>query len=35
VLRSAGVQTTYKRAAAGHDSMRAISPEDVLEALPA
>jgi heptosyltransferase-1 len=35
VLRSAGVETTYKRAADGHDSMRAISPEDVLEALPA
>jgi len=35
VLRSAGVATTYKRAAGGHDSMRAISPEDVLEALPA
>jgi heptosyltransferase-1 len=35
VLRSTGVATTYKRAAATHDSMRAISPEDVLEALPA
>jgi heptosyltransferase I len=35
VLRSAGVVTTYKRAAFAHDSMRAISPEDVLEALPA
>ena len=35
VLRSAGVSTTYKRAAFAHDSMRAISPEDVLEALPA
>lgn len=35
VLRSAGVATTYKRATGAHDSMRAISPEDVLEALPA
>jgi heptosyltransferase-1 len=35
VLRSAGVATTYKRAADTHDSMRAISPEEVLEALPA
>lgn len=35
VLRSAGVTTTYKRAAGAHDSMRAISPEDVLEAMPA
>jgi heptosyltransferase-1 len=35
VLRSAGVSTTYKRAEGTHDSMRAISPEDVLEALPA
>jgi len=35
VLRSASVETTYKRAAGTHDSMRAISPEDVLEALPA
>jgi heptosyltransferase-1 len=35
VLRPAGVATTYKRAAATHDSMRAISPDDVLEALPA
>ncbi len=35
VLRSAGVATTYKRAAETHDSMRAISPKDVLEALPA
>jgi heptosyltransferase-1 len=35
VLRSAGVATTYKRAAETHDSMRAISPDDVLEALPA
>ena len=35
VLRSTGVTTTYKRAAETHDSMRAISPEDVLEALPA
>jgi len=34
VLRSAGVATTYKRAAS-NDSMRAISPADVLEALPA
>jgi heptosyltransferase-1 len=35
VLRSAGVTTTYKRAAETHASMRAISPQDVLEALPA
>lgn len=35
VLRSAHVVTTYKRASRGHDSMRAISPADVLEALPA
>jgi heptosyltransferase-1 len=35
VLRSAGVATTYKRATDSHDSMRAISPDDVLEALPA
>jgi heptosyltransferase I len=35
VLRSEGVATTYKRATGAHDSMRAISPEDVLEALPA
>jgi heptosyltransferase-1 len=35
VLRSAGVVTTYKRVALAHDSMRAISPDDVLEALPA
>jgi heptosyltransferase-1 len=35
VLRSAGVATTYKRAVGAHDSMRAISPDDVLEALPA
>jgi heptosyltransferase I len=35
VLRSAGVETTYKRAVLAHDSMRAISPDDVLEALPA
>ena len=35
VLRSLGVATTYKRATGAHDSMRAISPEDVLEALPA
>jgi heptosyltransferase-1 len=35
VLRSEGVATTYKRLAGTHDSMRAISPEDVLEALPA
>lgn len=35
VLRSAGVSTTYKRTDATHDSMRAISAEDVLEALPA
>ncbi len=35
VLRSAGVATTYKRATETHDSMRAISPDDVLEALPA
>jgi heptosyltransferase-1 len=35
VLRSAGAATTYKRAGETHDSMRAISPEDVLEALPA
>jgi len=35
VLRSAGVATTYKRGEEAHDSMRAISPKDVLEALPA
>jgi heptosyltransferase-1 len=35
VLRSAGVSTTYKRAEGTHDSMRAISPQEVLEALPA
>lgn len=35
VLRSGGVATSYKRADATHDSMRAISPEEVLEALPA
>ena len=35
VLRSAGVATTYKRVTGTHDSMRAISPDDVLEALPA
>jgi heptosyltransferase-1 len=35
VLRSAGVSTTYKRTAETHDSMRSISPQDVLEALPA
>lgn len=35
VLRSNGVATTYKRGAETHDSMRAISPQDVLEALPA
>jgi heptosyltransferase-1 len=35
VLRSSGVATTYKRDAETHDSMRAISPQDVLEALPA
>ncbi|HTB13825.1 MAG TPA: glycosyltransferase family 9 protein [Bryobacteraceae bacterium] len=35
VLRSAGVATTYKRAVDAHHSMRAISPDDVLEALPA
>ena len=35
VLRSAGVSTTYKRTQSTHDSMRTISPEDVLEALPA
>jgi heptosyltransferase I len=35
VLRSSNVETTYKRAAETHDSMRAISPDDVLEALPA
>lgn len=35
VLRSAGVATTYKRAGATHESMRAISPQDVLEALTA
>jgi len=35
VLRSTDAATTYKRAAETHDSMRAISPEDVLEALPA
>jgi heptosyltransferase-1 len=35
VLRSAGVSTTYKRATETHASMRSISPQDVLEALPA
>jgi heptosyltransferase-1 len=35
VLRSPGVTTTYKRSAETHESMRAISPQDVLEALPA
>jgi len=35
VLRRADVATTYKRAAETHESMRAISPQDVLEALPA
>jgi len=35
VLRSSGVETTYKRGAETHESMRAISPEQVLEALPA
>jgi heptosyltransferase-1 len=35
VLRSTSVATTYKRAAGTHDSMREISPEEVLEALPA
>lgn len=35
VLRPAGVSTTYKRDSGTHDSMRAISPEEVLEALPA
>ncbi len=35
VLRSEGVATTYKRAEETHESMRAISPQDVLEALPA
>ncbi len=35
VLRSNGVATTYKRGTETHDSMRAISPQDVLEALPA
>jgi heptosyltransferase-1 len=35
VLRSHGVATTYKRATDAHDSMRAVSPDDVLEALPA
>lgn len=35
VLRSADVATTYKRESETHDSMRAISPQDVLEALPA
>jgi heptosyltransferase-1 len=35
VLRSTGVTTSYKRASGTHDSMREISPEDVLEALPA
>jgi len=35
VLRSSGVETTYKRNAETHESMRAISPEQVLEALPA
>jgi heptosyltransferase I len=33
VLRSEGVATTYKRRAESHDSMRAISPEEVIEAL--
>ena len=35
VLRGEGGATTYKRSAETHDSMRGISPEDVLEALPA
>jgi heptosyltransferase-1 len=35
VLRSEGVATTYKRAEETHESMRAISPDDVFEALPA
>jgi heptosyltransferase-1 len=35
VLRSAGVATTYKRAVETHASMRSISPQDVLEAMPA
>lgn len=35
VLRTSGAATTYKRAEETHDSMRAISPEQVLEALPA
>ena len=35
VLRRPGVTTTYKRELFAHDSMRAISPKDVLEALPA
>jgi heptosyltransferase I len=35
VLRGADVATTYKRATGTHDSMRAISPQEVLEALPA
>jgi len=35
VLRSTGVSTSYKRAVETHESMRAISPQDVLEALPA
>jgi heptosyltransferase-1 len=35
VLRTAGVATTYKRTSETHDSMRNISPQDVLEALPA
>jgi heptosyltransferase-1 len=35
VLRGADVSTTYRRATGTHDSMRAISPQDVLEALPA
>ncbi|HVP00159.1 MAG TPA: glycosyltransferase family 9 protein [Bryobacteraceae bacterium] len=35
VLRNSGASTTYKRAEETHDSMRAISPEQVIEALPA
>jgi heptosyltransferase-1 len=35
VLRHSGVATTYKRTEATHESMRAISPDEVLEALPA
>jgi heptosyltransferase-1 len=33
VLRTAGVATTYKRSAESHDSMRAISPQEVIEAM--